>query len=80
MANLKLQALKARYQAKKLEALAELENYMANSVGVGEHPHIVDEMDKLVRVVADVDGCLAVLDEVFVTTPDGATKTDAVNS
>lgn len=80
MANLKLQALKARYQAKKLEAIAELENYMTNSVGVGEHPHIIDEMSKLVATIADADGCLAVLDEVFTTTPEGTTKTDAINS
>ena len=80
MANLKLQALKARYQARKLEALAELENYMSNSAGIGEHQHIVDEIDKLVSAIADEDGCMQVLDEVFTSSPEGNTQTNAVNS
>lgn len=80
MSNLKLQALKARYQAKKLEAIAELENYMSNSAGIGEHPGIIDEMDKLVQKVADADGCLATIDAVFTSSPEGNTETNAVNS
>jgi hypothetical protein len=80
MSNLKLQALKARYQAKKLEAIAELENYMSNSAGIGEHPSIIYEMDKLVQKVADADGCLAAIDAVFTSSPEGNTETNAVNS
>lgn len=80
MSNLKLQALKARYQARKLEAIAELENYMKNSAGIGEHPHIIDEMDKLVSTIADADGCMQVLDEVFTTSTEGNTEANAVNS
>lgn len=80
MANLKLQALKARYQARKIEAIAELENYMLNSTGIGEHPHIIDEMDKLVSSIADADGCMQILDEVFTTSDSGDTQTNAVNS
>lgn len=80
MSNLKLQALNARYQAKKLEAIAELENYMSNSAGIGEHPSIIDEMDKLIQKVADADGCLAVIDAVFTSSPEGNTETNAVNS
>lgn len=65
MANLKLEALRAKYNAQRLEALATLEVYMNNPVGIGEHPQIIEEMDKLVQQVADADGCLEVINNVF---------------
>lgn len=65
MANLKLEALKAKYVAQRLEALATLEVYMNNSAGIGEHPQLIEEMDKLIRSVADADGCLEVINTAF---------------
>lgn len=59
--NLKLRALKSRYNAQKDNAFATLEVYLSNSVGIGEHPQIMDEIDKLIRTIADADGCLEVL-------------------
>jgi hypothetical protein len=61
-----INALKLRYEAQKMEAIATLEVYLKNPVGIGEHPQIVEEMDKLVHVIADMDGCLAALNSVFV--------------
>jgi hypothetical protein len=81
--NLKVDALKAKYQAEKLEAIATLEVYTTNAVGIGEHPQIIEEMDKLVRTVADVDGCLEALDQIFIKTGDGdtnVTQEGSVNS
>ena len=69
--NLKIQALRAKYQAQKLEALATLEVYMKGAVGIGEHPQIIEEMDKQVRLVSDAEGCLEILDRVFVEKVDG---------
>ena len=74
--SLKVKALQAKYEAQKLEALATLEVYMANSVGIGEHPQIMDEMDKLVKSIADADGCIATINAVFI---DEA-KTDEVKT
>lgn len=65
MANLKLEALRAKYNAQRLEALATLEVYMNNPAGIGEHPQIIEEMNKLVQQVADADGCLEVINNVF---------------
>ena len=65
MANIKLEALKAKYSARKLEALATLDVYLNNSVGIGEHPQIIAEMDNLIRQIADADGCLEVLNNSF---------------
>mgnify|MGYP000377028775 CR=1 FL=1 len=61
MSNLKVQALKAKYQAEKLEAMATLEVYLTNAVGIGEHPQIIEEMDKFIARIADADGKLEVL-------------------
>lgn len=58
---MKLQALIARYNADKLEALATLDVYLTNSVGIGEHPQLIEEMDRLVTKLADADGKLETL-------------------
>jgi hypothetical protein len=42
-----LKALKKRYEAQIAESEATLEIYLSNSVGIGEHPQHIDEMDKL---------------------------------
>jgi hypothetical protein len=65
MNNLKLQALRAKYTAQKLEALATLEVYMNNAAGIGEHPQIIEEMDNLVQQIADAEDCLEVLERSF---------------
>ena len=69
--SLKVDALRAKYIAMRLEAIATLELYTKNSVGIGEHPQILEEMDKLARVVADVNGYLEALDSVFISNDNG---------
>lgn len=64
--NLKIQALKARYTAQKMEALATLEVYLTNAVGIGEHPQIIDEMDKLVSSIGGADDKIETLNKYFV--------------
>ncbi len=51
-----LDALEAIYTANKKEAEVELEIYLNNTVGVGEHPHVVTECDKLLRQIDDAEG------------------------
>lgn len=72
--DLKVDALRAKYQAEKLEAIATLEVYVKNSVGIGEHPQIIEEMDKLVEQVANANDCLATLDEIFIQDGDDTTN------
>jgi hypothetical protein len=68
--NLKLRALKSRYNAQKDNAFATLEVYLTNSAGIGEHPQIMDEIDKLIRSIADADGCLEVISKyIEIDTP-----------
>ena len=51
----KLSALKKRYEAQIAESLATLNIYLTNSVGIGEHPQHLDEMDKLLQVIVDAE-------------------------
>ena len=48
-----LDALEARYEAQILEADATLKIYLENSVGIGEHPQHIDEIDKLFQKIVD---------------------------
>ena len=56
-----LNALQAKYHAIILESKANLANYFNNSVGVGEHPNIVAEVDKLVSQISDAERNLETL-------------------
>ena len=51
----KLNALKKRYEAQIAESLATLNIYLTNSVGIGEHPQHLDEMNKLLQVMVDAE-------------------------
>lgn len=48
MNGLLLDALYAKYHAEKAAAVAKLNIYLSWSVGIGEHPQHIDEMDKIV--------------------------------
>ena len=54
-------ALEKRYEAQLAEADATLKIYFENSVGIGEHPQHVDEVDKLITKVAEAEEKLRVL-------------------
>jgi hypothetical protein len=53
MNTLLFDALKAKYKAQELDAMAILWVYANNAVGIGEHPQITEEMDKLVQQYVD---------------------------
>ena len=42
-----LEALKKRYEAQVAEGIAIVNIYLNNSVGIGEHPQHLQEIDKL---------------------------------
>ena len=58
-----LDALRARYEAEIAEADATANIYLENSVGIGEHPQHIDEIDKLIDKIAQAKEKLEVLDE-----------------
>ena len=58
-----LEALRLRYEAEIAEADATANIYLSNSVGIGEHPQHIDEVNKLVDKIAQAKEKLEVLDE-----------------
>ena len=48
-----LQALEDRYNAQISEADATIKIYLENSVGIGEHPQHIDEVDKQIEKIAN---------------------------
>ncbi len=59
------QALVAKYEADLLEAKATLNVYFSNSVGIGEHPQHLEEMNELVDKMASASDKLEALKTNF---------------
>ena len=53
MKNAILDALEDRYTAQISEADATIKIYLENSVGIGEHPQHLEEIDKLLQQIVD---------------------------
>jgi hypothetical protein len=53
MSNLIMNALLAEANAKETKAIANLQNYLSNPAGIGEHPDIVEECMKLIKDIAE---------------------------
>ncbi len=64
MNKLLFEALRAKYIADQLDALAILSVYGNNSVGIGEHPQITEEMDKLVQQYVDAGDKIEAISEI----------------
>ena len=58
-----LDALEARYQSQIAEADAIIKIYLENSVGIGEHPQHLEEIDKLFDKIATAQERLEVLED-----------------
>ena len=48
-----IEALEDRYNAQISEADATIKIYLENSVGIGEHPQHIDEIDKQMQKLVD---------------------------
>ena len=48
----------------KQEAVARLDIYLSNSVGIGEHPQHMEEMDKLIEEIASNNDKLEALNSL----------------
>ena len=56
-----LEALEAKYNAQIAEADATIKIYLENSVGIGEHPQHIEEIDKQLQKIADAQEKLEVI-------------------
>ena len=55
----------ARFEAQKQEALATIQIYLTNSVGIGEHSNLLDEVEKLTGNLAEAEEKISVLTAHF---------------
>ena len=58
-----LNALKAKYEAEIAEADATANIYLDNSVGIGEHPQHIEEVNKQIEKIANAREKIEVLDD-----------------
>ena len=58
-----LKALEDRYNAQISEADATINIYLKNSVGIGEHPQHIDEVDKQITKISEAEEKLKILQE-----------------
>ena len=60
-----MEALKKRYEADISVAKVTIEVYINKSVGIGEHPQFVDEIDKQLETIADAEDKLKMIDKHY---------------
>jgi len=58
-----VEALRAKYFGEMKEAEANIEIYLANPVGIGEHPEILDAIDSQVARLAEAQEKFQALEE-----------------
>ena len=61
----KISAMMRLYNAEIDVYKAEVQNYLDNPVGVGEHGNLIETMDKLVQKIAEAEDKLIVLETHF---------------
>ena len=72
--NLLVKALSDHYSAKISEAVATLNIYLNNSVGIGEHSDILAEVRKYVEMLDDADSKLATINKYINVAPPVVNK------
>ena len=60
-----LMAVEADVNAKRAKAVANLNVYMNNAGGIGEHPDVAGECITLVQAIAEADGTLETLRRII---------------
>tara|TARA_R100000700_G_scaffold37344_1_gene47417 strand:+ start:298 stop:534 length:237 start_codon:yes stop_codon:yes gene_type:complete len=60
-----IKALEDKYNAEISAADATIKIYFESSVGIGEHPQHVEEVDKLVEKIANAEEKLIILKEFY---------------
>ena len=68
--DLLLRATIAHYKSKKAEALASLDVFFNNSVGVADHSDFLEEIKKWVEVLTSAEDSLATLHKHFEVNED----------
>lgn len=65
MLDQKISAMRSMYKAQIEVNKAEVQNYLDNPVGVGEHGNLIETMDGLIPKIAEAEEKLLVLETHF---------------
>ena len=65
MRDIFMSALKKKYEADVDVAKATIEVYLTKSVGIGEHPQFVEEIDKQLEIIGCSLDKLKVIDKFY---------------
>jgi len=65
MSNKLLQAALSKYEANRDEALAVLDVYLNNSVGIGEHSNLLEEVTKWTEALTEAEENIETLNRHF---------------
>ena len=60
-----LKALRLKYEGQIAEAKANIDIYLSNPAGIGEHPEVLEAIDTQVNKIAEAEDRLMVLDGHF---------------
>ncbi len=60
-----IDALLAKYKGEMLEAQANIEVYLSNPVGIGEHPDIIAALDEQITLYTDANEKWNVVNDEF---------------
>ena len=61
----KVNVLKLIYEAQVASAKVDIDNYLDNSVGVAEHPHLIESLDGLMAELSTAEDKLNCLKDNF---------------
>ena len=64
MRDILIDALIKKYEAEIAENTATLNIYLTNSVGIGEHPQHIEEMDKIIHKIGEAKDKLSIIKNI----------------
>jgi hypothetical protein len=70
MKELFIEALQSRYVSEIKVAKATIQVYLEKSVGIGEHPQFVNEMDRQIEIISNAEEKLKTLKDHYPTEDD----------
>ena len=65
MRDMFIEALQKKYEAEIAVAKATISVYMDKSVGIGEHPQFVHEIDKQLEAIASAEDKLSMIEKHY---------------
>ena len=74
-----IKASKIHFKAHIAKHIVNVKNMLNNSVGVGEHPDIMDSIEKELEQIANYDDLLEALNKYFADDYDGQVEKQLLN-